>query len=408
MPGISYSMEPAMGEKHDCYEILLNYNCNARCSFCSQGSFDKSANAKFPDVAKEIYLGKKKGYARLGLSGGEPLLRKDLCKIISVGRAVGFRFIRLQTNGILLADKGLCRALAASGLTFCKFTFASHKAAVHDALIGRPGAWRRAMAGLAQLRELKIGLGVNILLNRRNYRSLERTVRFFLDQGVSNFVVIFPLYEGNMRENAADIGVKLGQASPFILKTLRMMQKAGLPQEMKILNVPPCFLKGHERQAMDLYRFNTVVTEPSGRKWNLDDETHGNRVHGPPCRACALGSRCQGPDANYVSIWGWSGFRPVRRTKSKPDRDARTAPIGYLTDNEKCLMEILRQASNIPTQTVLERAKAIPFCQDCKDGNAVLNAAQRLTTAGWVEKRFSRGKFYWSLTTKHGSAPSHL
>src|SRR3989339_1663792 len=140
MPGISYSMEPAMGEKHDCYEILLNYNCNARCSFCSQGSFDKSANAKFPDVAKEIYLGKKKGYARLGLSGGEPLLRKDLCKIISVGRAVGFRFIRLQTNGILLADKGLCRAWAAWGLTFCKFTFASHKAAVHDALIGRPGA----------------------------------------------------------------------------------------------------------------------------------------------------------------------------------------------------------------------------------------------------------------------------
>ena len=86
-----------MGEKHDCYEILLNYNCNARCSFCSQGSFDKSANAKFPDVAKEIYLGKKKGYARLGLSGGEPLLRPDIFALMEYAKDKKLE-VRLNTN----------------------------------------------------------------------------------------------------------------------------------------------------------------------------------------------------------------------------------------------------------------------------------------------------------------------
>ena len=401
-----------MQEKADCYEILLNYNCNARCSFCSQGGFNKSANARFADIAKEIYWGRKSGYKRLGLSGGEPLLRKDLCKIISLGRAVGFRFIRIQTNGILLADRDRCGALAGSGLTFCKFTFASHKAEVHDALTGRPGSWRHAMAGLSNLKELKIGLGVNILLNRRNYRSLERTVRFFLGRGVVNFVVIFPLYLGGMRDNADELGISLGQASPFLLQTLRMMDRAGLPDQMKILNVPPCFLPGRERKAMGLYRFNTVVTEPTGRRWDLDDESYGSRVHGPPCRTCGLKAGCRGVDANYLSLWGWSGFSPVRRTGKAPAPDAprigTPAHLKYLTDNERCLLEILRGSSNISTQTVLELAKDLPFCQDCRDGNAVLNAAQRLTAAGLVEKRFSRGKFHWSLTARNGPPQSHV
>ena len=38
-------------KNNKCYELILNYNCNARCSFCSQGDFDKALNADFKSVA---------------------------------------------------------------------------------------------------------------------------------------------------------------------------------------------------------------------------------------------------------------------------------------------------------------------------------------------------------------------
>ena len=125
-----------------CYEIILNYNCNAKCLFCSQGSFDKSLNANFNDIAKNIYSAYKKGYRRLGFTGGEPLLRRDIIKIISLAKSVGFNFIRIQTNGIKLADKKFAESLVEAGLTVCKFSFLSDDAKTHDRLLGVEGAWR--------------------------------------------------------------------------------------------------------------------------------------------------------------------------------------------------------------------------------------------------------------------------
>ena len=199
-----------------CYELILNYNCNARCEFCSQGDFDKSLNAPFADIARNVYTAWKDGYRRLGLTGGEPLIRPDILKVIALGKSVGFRFIRVQTNGIKLADPVFCRALVKAGLTFCKFSFTTDRAPDHDALVGVPGALKKALAGLDHLRKLKIRLGTNILVNKRNYKRLPEIIKFYLDRGITNFVIIYPVYNGAMAANAKKLGVSLreiGRAS---------------------------------------------------------------------------------------------------------------------------------------------------------------------------------------------------
>ena len=61
-----------------CFELVLNYNCNARCRFCSQGGFDKSRNAPFPAIARNVYSSYRAGYRRLGFTGGEPLISPDI------------------------------------------------------------------------------------------------------------------------------------------------------------------------------------------------------------------------------------------------------------------------------------------------------------------------------------------
>ena len=69
----------------------------------------------------------------------------------------------------------------------------------------------------------------------------------------------------------------------------------------------------------------------------------------------------------------------------------------FFSDNERCLMEILKIKKEVSTAEVLKLSKKIVLCRDCSDGNAVMNSAQKLIEKGRVASRFSRGKFYWSL-----------
>ncbi len=381
-----------------CYELILNYNCNARCRFCSQGGFDKSLNAPFEAIARNIYSAYRDGYRRLGLTGGEPLLRPDILRVIALGRSVGFRFIRVQTNGIKLADPAFCRALVKAGLTFCKFSFTTDRAANHDALVGVPGARNKARAGLANLRKLKIRLGTNILVNRLNYRRLPEIIRFYLDRGISNFVIIYPVYNGAMAANAKKIGVSLPECEPYFAEAAGAMEAAGLAGEILFLNTPPCFLKGREKLAIGLDLFNTVVTAPDGARTDLDANADSAKVKGPPCRRCALGGKCRGADEHYIRLFGWAGFAPVKG--GGVVRRSKASGRVYLSDNEKCLAEILRRRPGASTREILALARDIVLCRDCSDGSAVMSAAASLAAKGLVRSSFLCGVYRWSLVKK--------
>lgn len=378
-----------------CYELILNYNCNARCSFCSQGDFDKLLNAPFDAIARNIYSAYKNGYRRLGFTGGEPLVRPDILKAIALGKSVGFRFIRVQTNGIKLADPAFCRALVKAGLTFCKFSFTTDKAADHDALVGVPGALKKALAGLENLRKLKIRLGTNILVNRLNYKRLPEIIKFYLGRGITNFVIIYPVYNGAMAVNAKKLGISLSDCEPYFEEAVQTMEAAGLPREILFLNAPPCFLKGREKLSIGLDHFNTLVTDPLGGRTDLDANADAAKVKGKPCRACALNKKCRGADEHYIANFGWAGFKPVKKIGA-----VKKAPASgriYLSDNEKCLVEILRLKAGASTKEVLALSKNIVLCRDCSDGNAVMTSAASLISKGMVKSSFERGIYRWSL-----------
>jgi len=396
--------EPAANGK--CYELILNYNCNARCRFCSQGDFDKSQNAPFDAIARNIYSAYRSGYRRLGLTGGEPLIRPDILKVIALGKSVGFRFIRVQTNGIKLADPAFCRALVKAGLTFCKFSFTTDSAAEHDKLVGVPGALDKALAGLKSLRKLKIRLGTNILVNRRNYTRLPEIIKFYLERGITNFVIIYPVYIGAMADNCKKLGVRLSDCEPYFDAAVKMMEAAGLPGEILFLNTPPCFLKGREKLAIGLDLFNTVVTDPAGGRTDLDANAAASKIKGPPCRGCALNKKCRGADAHYIKRFGWRGFVPVE----KPGAGEKTAAGGkiYLSDNERCLVEILRGKPEASTRGVLALSKKIVLCRDCSDGNAVMTAAASLVSKGLVGSAFARGTYRWRLAKPYAEIKKWL
>jgi hypothetical protein len=98
------------------------------------------------------------GACNIQLSGGEPTLRDDLPEIIALGRAKGFSFIQLNSNGLrLAAEPGYAEILAQAGLTTVFLQFDGTSDQIHTSLRGRPLAAEKALA-VARCGEA--GLGV--------------------------------------------------------------------------------------------------------------------------------------------------------------------------------------------------------------------------------------------------------
>jgi len=82
----------------------LTYRCNSNCLYCSLSK--KGVKELTTDeVFKITDTLKKKGALRISLTGGEPLIREDIGRIIEHMRSLGSVEIKLNTNGKLVKKK---------------------------------------------------------------------------------------------------------------------------------------------------------------------------------------------------------------------------------------------------------------------------------------------------------------
>ena len=83
--------------------ITLTNRCNVNCIYCHHDGMRSSKNEMTPDeIYKICQIAKRIGVRKIRLSGGEPLIRKDIVEIISKINSIGFNDISITTNGILL------------------------------------------------------------------------------------------------------------------------------------------------------------------------------------------------------------------------------------------------------------------------------------------------------------------
>lgn len=394
-----------------CFDILLNYNCSAKCLFCSQDfEWRKVPNdMAYEQAARRVYSAYQQGYRRLGFTGGEPTIRRDLVKLIALAKKVGYTYIRIQTNGIRLADLEYTKSLADAGLTFVKFSIHGHDAATHDQLTLVPGSFDKCLQAIANLKRLKVGIGVNIVLNEWNYRHLTEFYELFLLKlELSNFVIIAPLYEGNMKRHdvrGAGIGARITDYSPYIKRAYEIFTRINFPKPPLLLHFTPCVLPGYEQQMLGWSAFNTMVVSPKGETRDLDMTAQDHTVKTAECGKCVYNDRCIGFDSSYARVFGTGEIKALTTVPERYDVRRRQGPgegrvvdgRTVLTDNEQCVLEVLGRKSPVTTQEFLGIADGIALCKDCKDENAVITAAETLIPMGRVRREFARGRYLWSL-----------
>ena len=166
----SRSMVDSFGRRIEYLRISVTDKCNLRCVYCMPVEglpwLKRDEILDYEEIARVVRVMAKMGLRRLRITGGEPLVRRDLSSLIRMLSAIdGIENIALSTNAVLLEDQA--EELKAAGVDRVNISLDSLRADRADTIARRPGTLDKVLRGLAAAEAVGFDpIKINVVLMR--------------------------------------------------------------------------------------------------------------------------------------------------------------------------------------------------------------------------------------------------
>lgn len=269
--------------------------CTRKCIFCN-------ADAQLQEAGREeserefIRMNRRIGAKKIVFSGNEPLVNPGLEGLIRLAKENGFVEIVVQTPGGARMARVSPEMCAAAGATHMEIPLYAGNAAVHDAVVGCPGAFDETVECISRARAAGIKVALHTLILRQNLEHLG-SLSTFLDGVFPGILLRRRLYHPTTTSKK--------DFARFVPRYAEIV--AGLNGVVGNLPLPVC-LKGEaindkEQSQMQL-RFMAGVQRV---------ERLSLKAHYPACCAnCAARDCCCGISKMYEKTYGCGELQPVK------------------------------------------------------------------------------------------------
>ena len=222
----------------------------------------------------------------LVLSGGEPLFRPDIFDIAKHASAAGL-IVAVATNGTMI-DAGVARNILDSGVRRVSVSFDGADADTHDIFRGA-GAFDRAIAGMAFLREFGVPYQINTTVARHNAHQMPETLALAksLDAQALHLFLLVPV--GCGVEIADDQQISPTEYEAVLNWMYDAEMEGGI--ELKATCAPHYFRIVRQRQAEER-RQGMVRERPASHR--RQEGAGGNGVNGHPGGRHAMNAMTKG------------------------------------------------------------------------------------------------------------------
>ena len=157
----------SFGRVHESLRISVTDACNIRCRYCMPetvlGFLPQHRLLKYESIARIVSIFARAGIHKVRLTGGEPLMRPNLEKLIEqIAVVPGLQQIAMTTNAMLLADK--VDSLEKAGLTHVNISLDTLRESAFQEISRRDGL-DKVLAGIdaAVASSLKVRLNALVL-----------------------------------------------------------------------------------------------------------------------------------------------------------------------------------------------------------------------------------------------------
>jgi cyclic pyranopterin phosphate synthase len=185
------------GRVHTSLRVGVTDRCNIRCFYCMPEVvkfLPQRDVLSFEEIERMVRILASLGINRVRITGGEPLVRAEIWKLIAMIRGIeGIRDIALTTNGLLLAEQA--EQLKSAGLDRLNVSLDTVDPLVFERITRRKGL-EKVLSGIATAQQAGFE---NIRLNAVSIAGISETeivplAKFARDQNLElRFIEFMPL-----------------------------------------------------------------------------------------------------------------------------------------------------------------------------------------------------------------------
>ncbi len=228
--------------------LELTYRCPLHCVFCYNPTDFASVGRELTteEWLRVLAQARSAGAVQLGLSGGEPLARKDLETIVAEAHRLGF-YTNLITSGVGMSETRIA-ALKSAGLDHIQLSFQDSTRRMNDFLSStRTFELKSRVAAL--IRKHRYPMVLNVVLHRFNIDHVEEILGMAEQMGAEYVELANTQYYGWAWLNRAQLLPSREQLRRAEAVTERFRARVG--SRMRIFFVVPDYFETRPKACMN-------------------------------------------------------------------------------------------------------------------------------------------------------------
>ncbi|MCK5853054.1 GTP 3',8-cyclase MoaA [bacterium] len=201
--------------------ISVTSDCNLQCLYCATGKEQINSLLSFDEITKIVNAASKIGISKIRITGGEPLLRENLSKLINqISEIKGINDISITTNGYRLPE--LASELKSAGLNRVNISLDSLIPEVYKKING--GNIGNALKGIHIAKKYFDDVRINMVV-----------LRGINDNEIENFIAFGE--ENNLTVRFLELMPNKNPPTPRASAVSETFKKGGLSNKTLITNL---------------------------------------------------------------------------------------------------------------------------------------------------------------------------
>jgi pyrroloquinoline quinone biosynthesis protein E len=349
----------------------LSYQCPLHCPYCSN-PVDIGGKRYRSELETEHWIAtfrqaRELGVLQLALTGGEPMLRRDLVALCAGARDAGL-YSSLITAGTLFTRER-AEALKAAGLDHVQISIQSPDAQDNDRIAGNR-SFEKKIAAAQLVRELDFPLTINCVLHRQNLDRIEEVLDLALELGAQRLELANTQYYGWAVANQEALLPSWEQLRRGEEAVQRFRKRVG--PKVDVLWVLPDFYEELPKPCMGGWGTTAMVIAPNGDVL--------------PCQAASTIPELEFANVRGHSLeWIWSESDAFTRFRGTDwmQEPCRTCPLGRQeVDWGGCRCQALRIAGDVEATD--------PVCRFSAHHDRVVSLRESAQTNEFVYRTMKR------------------
>jgi pyrroloquinoline quinone biosynthesis protein E len=239
----------------------VTYRCPLACAYCSNplNLADYSDELTTAEWRRVLGEAGELGVLQCHLSGGEPLLRRDLVQIVADAHDLGL-YTNLVTSAVGLS-RPRAEQLRAAGLDHVQISIQADEPSASDRIAGIP-SFRRKIEAMALVKELGWPLTVNVVLHRQNIDRVADLLALAEEVGADRVELANTQYYGWAWRNRDALLPSRAQldAAEVVVRAARER----LADRMEVIYVIPDYYSRYPKPCMGGWAARQLTVTPNG------------------------------------------------------------------------------------------------------------------------------------------------